>query len=108
LTIKYIELPPSGITLLSQSLPRNPALYAAHPNPFNPTTLVSFELRAASHVNLIIYDTLGRPVASLVNRWKSAGVHKTIFDGSALPSGIYLAKLTAGDFSAVQKLILLK
>ncbi|HEX7344660.1 MAG TPA: T9SS type A sorting domain-containing protein, partial [bacterium] len=67
----------------------------------------------ASHVDLRIYDTSGRLVATLVDGWKAAGKHQAIFDpkgagGSDLPSGIYLAKLTAGDHSQVQKLVLLK
>jgi len=79
-----------------------------HPNPFNPTTIASFELRVASYVNLGVYDTAGRLVATLVDGWSEAGTHKATFDGSDLPSGIYLARLTAGDWSAVQKLVLLK
>ncbi|HEX7344113.1 MAG TPA: T9SS type A sorting domain-containing protein, partial [bacterium] len=78
------------------------------PNPFNPTTAISFELRDASFVNLRIFDTAGRLVAELVNGWREAGSHEVTFDGSALPSGIYLARLTAGDYSRVQKLALLK
>jgi len=88
-------------------------LHPPHPNPFNATTVASFELPVASHVDLRIYDTSGRLVATLVDGWKAAGKHQAIFDpkgagGSDLPSGIYLAKLTAGDHSQVQKLVLLK
>jgi hypothetical protein len=81
---------------------------SVQPNPFNPTTVVSFELRDASYVSLRIYDTAGRLVETLVNGWRDAGDHQITFDGSGLPSGIYFAKLTAGDFSQVQKLVLLK
>jgi flagellar hook assembly protein FlgD len=85
----------------------------SHPNPFNASTVASYELRAASHVSLRIYDTAGRLVAALVDEWKPAGKHQAIFDpkgagDSDLPSGIYLARLTAGDFSAVQKTVLMK
>ncbi len=78
------------------------------PNPFNPSTVISFELRAASFVSLRVYDTAGRLVTTLVDGWREVGEHEVTFDGSALPSGVYLAKLTSGDFSAVQKLVLLK
>jgi hypothetical protein len=78
------------------------------PNPFNPTTAISFKLQAASHVSLRIYDTAGRLVAQLVNGWQDAGDHQITFDGSGMPSGIYFAKLKAGEISQVQKLILLK
>jgi len=79
-----------------------------HPNPFNPSTVASFELRVPSHVSLRVYDTAGRLAATLVDGWREAGAHKATFDGSDLPSGIYLARLTAGDIQETQKLILLK
>jgi len=83
-------------------------LLPAFPNPFNATSVTSYGLRVPSHVSLRVYDTAGKLVATLVNEWKPTGMHQATFDGSDLPSGIYLAKLTAGDFSAVQKLVLLK
>ncbi|RJP78526.1 MAG: T9SS C-terminal target domain-containing protein [Candidatus Zixiibacteriota bacterium] len=80
----------------------------ASPNPFNPTTALSYELSAAGHVNLKVYDTAGREVAILVNSRQDAGYHNATFDASHLPSGTYFARLTAGNFTQVQKLILLK
>jgi hypothetical protein len=82
--------------------------FALSPNPFNPTTVLRYELRDASYLSLRIYDTAGRSVAELVNGWRDAGNHEVTFNGSNLPSGIYFAKLEAGDYSQVQKLILLK
>ena len=81
---------------------------SVQPNPFNPTTALSYELRDASYVSLNIYDTTGRLVTELANGWRDAGTHQITFDGSGLPSGIYFAKLRAGDYSQLQKLILLK
>jgi hypothetical protein len=78
------------------------------PNPFNPTTALSFKLQAASQVSLKIYDTAGRLVVTLVDGWRDAGTHSATFDGSMLASGIYLAKLQAGEVSSVQKLVLMK
>ncbi|HEX7343714.1 MAG TPA: right-handed parallel beta-helix repeat-containing protein, partial [bacterium] len=78
------------------------------PNPFNPITVASFELRVSSYISLRIYDTAGRLVKTLVDGWREVGAHEVTFDGSQLPSGIYFADLTAGDYSQVQKLILLK
>jgi hypothetical protein len=66
------------------------------------------EMPVASHVSLKVYDTAGRLVATLVEGWMSAGEHQTTFDGSKLSSGVYLARLQAGEFTAVQKLVLLK
>jgi len=83
-------------------------LHPCSPNPFNPTTVLSFELRAASFVRLSVYDISGRLVAALVDGWRDAGEHEVTFDGSGLAAGIYLSRLTTGDRSAVQKLILMK
>lgn len=78
------------------------------PNPFNPTTVASYELRVASQVSLKVYDTAGRLIITLVEGRQEAGDHRVTFDGSKLPSGVYLAQLTAGEFTATQKLILIK
>jgi hypothetical protein len=94
-----------------QAVPLQPTsfrLWGAYPNPFNPTTAISYELRAASHISLKIYDTAGRLVATLVDGWHEAGEHKATFDGSSLSSGLYLLRLQAGEFSAAQKMVLLK
>ncbi|RJP77403.1 MAG: T9SS C-terminal target domain-containing protein [Candidatus Zixiibacteriota bacterium] len=78
------------------------------PNPFNPTTALSFELRAASYVSLKVYDTAGREVRTLVEGWQEAGTREAILDATELPSGIYFARLQAGEFTQTQKLVLLK
>jgi len=92
-------------------------LHPCHPNPFNPSTVLSFDLPAASLVKLEVFDINGRDVGAHCMRPEGlgtrsvplqAGTHQIPFDGSGLPSGIYLARLTAGDFSAVQKLVLMK
>ncbi|MCX6640423.1 MAG: T9SS type A sorting domain-containing protein [bacterium] len=97
-------------------------LYPPHPNPFNPTTTLTFTLPHAATVSLEVFDINGRCVgvglaptrfqgarsAPLQETWYNAGTHTIPFDGSDLPSGIYFARLTAGDWSAVQKMVLLK
>jgi len=84
------------------------SLYPSRPNPFNPTTAISFQLAANSLVSLKVYDTAGRLVATLVDGWREAGTHEVTFDAAGLPSGVYVYRLQAGDFSASQKLALLK
>jgi hypothetical protein len=88
-------------------MPNTPALRIS-PNPFNPSTAASFELRAASYVTLRVYDTAGREVATLVNGWREAGSHEVTFDASGLPSGVYLGHLTAGGQTAITKMVLMK
>ncbi len=75
-----------------------------HPNPFNPTTSISFNLPAAGQVSLKVFDISGKEVAGLVDNYLEAGRHSINFDASALSGGVYFYKLTAGDFSEVKKM----
>ena len=75
------------------ALPTKNRLYSAHPNPFNPVTVLSFELRVPSYVNLAVYDISGRLVKELVNGWRDAGSHEVTFDGTDLASGVYIYRL---------------
>jgi hypothetical protein len=90
------------------STPTSFALIGVFPNPFNPTTVISYELRAASYTSLKVYDTTGRLVATLVNGMREAGTHQVTFDGSGLASGIYLYILQADGNTAAGKLMLVK
>jgi uncharacterized delta-60 repeat protein len=107
-TILVIILPYVGT--MNQGTDPQPFSFevTASPNPFNLSTAISFRLQAASHVSLRVYDTAGRLVSTLVDGWREAGTHEVTFDGSDRPSGLYFAKLTAGDFSQVQKMVLMK
>jgi hypothetical protein len=84
------------------------ALHQSYPNPFNPTTTITYTLPKTSKVTLSIYDILGREVSVLVNEKRDAGVHEVKFDGSGLASGVYLYRLQAGNFVQTRKLLLLK
>ncbi|NQS96981.1 MAG: T9SS type A sorting domain-containing protein [candidate division Zixibacteria bacterium] len=83
-------------------------LHPCSPNPFNPSTVLSFELRDASSVELIVCDILGREVARLAEGYYSPGEYDVVFDGSSLSSGIYFACLQANDLSRTQKILLIK
>jgi len=89
-------------------VPAEFSLHNAHPNPFNPTTAISYQLSAISFVNLSVYDLSGRKVTELVDGWQEAGSHEVIFNASNLASGIYLYRLNAGSFNASGKMILMK
>ncbi|HEY3296450.1 MAG TPA: T9SS type A sorting domain-containing protein [bacterium] len=79
------------------------------PNPFNPTTTISFDLPEAGHVSLRVYDVAGREVASLVNGPMAAGRQQVSFEGRNLPSGLYFYCLKTGSgFSATKKMLLVK
>ncbi|MCX6169754.1 MAG: T9SS type A sorting domain-containing protein [Ignavibacteriales bacterium] len=79
-----------------------------YPNPFNPTTRIQFGLPANAHTKLTIYDMLGREIATIVNADLGAGYHEVEFNGSNLPSGIYIYRIQAGEFTSVKKMILMK
>ena len=88
--------------------PREFSLEQNYPNPFNPVTHLEFGISDLEFVSLKVYDVLGNEIKTLVNEIKSPGVYKVEFDGSNLSSGIYYYKLTAGEFSEVKKMTLLK
>jgi CubicO group peptidase (beta-lactamase class C family) len=94
--------------LAEEGSPDSFVLCPAHPNPFNPLTAISFQLPALSFVNLTVYDVSGRLVATLANGWLDAGVHEVTFDGSGLASGVYVYLLEAGEFTASEKMVLIK
>ena len=79
-----------------------------NPNPFNPSTTLRFDIAQAGNVSLIIYDLTGREVAKIIDGFQTAGSHSVTFDGINLASGLYFARLNAGNFSQTQKLLLLK
>jgi hypothetical protein len=107
-----------GIKNISTEIPLNFSLYQNYPNPFNPTTNIRFSVPHPSEggaydVGLIIYDVLGRKIASLIiHEGLQPGTYEVNWDGSSYSSGIYYYTLSAGDASAplsiTRKMILLK
>jgi len=79
-----------------------------HPNPFNPSTTISYSLPKSTQVNLVVYNALGQQVVELVNETMDAGTHQVNFDASQLTSGMYFYKIQTGDFSKTMKMMLLK
>ncbi len=79
-----------------------------YPNPFNPRTVISSQLPAASHVRLVVYDVLGREVAVLADERRTAGTYRDTFDAGGFSSGVYIYRLTAGQFVESRSMILLR
>jgi hypothetical protein len=79
-----------------------------YPNPFNPRTAISYQLSADSFVTLVVIDILGREVSSLVHAKQAAGSYRVEFNAGKQTSGVYFARLRAGDFLKTIKLILTK
>ncbi|MBT7020465.1 MAG: T9SS type A sorting domain-containing protein [Candidatus Marinimicrobia bacterium] len=90
------------------AVPENFALSAAYPNPFNPTTTVNYRIPQDSNVKVEVYAMTGQLVTELVNQNQTAGYYQITWNAGTQPSGIYFVKLTAGNFSQIQKVMLVK
>ena len=96
-------------TIKEQStLPDHIVLHDAYPNPFNPSTMIRFDLKQIDHVRLNIFDLKGRHVASLVDEIMHSGNHQVPWNPVALPSGVYLVDLKTGKKSFKQKITYIK
>jgi autotransporter-associated beta strand protein len=84
------------------------ALDQNFPNPFNPATVIRYQLPAAGYVSLKVYDMLGREVATLVNEQKPAGSYHVAFDAHLLPSGVYFYSLQSKSFKETKEMVLIK
>jgi hypothetical protein len=89
-------------------LPSQFDLFQNSPNPFNPTTSIRYAVSNKIFVSLKVYDVLGKEIKTLVSEDKFPGTYEVSFDGQTLASGIYICTLTAGEFSASKKLVLVK
>ena len=83
-------------------------LFQNFPNPFNPSTKISWQSPVGSHQTIKVYDVLGNEIATLVDEYKPAGMYNVQFTINNLASGVYLYKLQAGEFVETKKMILLK
>lgn len=83
-------------------------LFQNYPNPFNPTTTINYLLKEPGFVSLKVYDILGKEIAVLVNKTKTAGYYKVIFNASNLPSGLYIYRMTVNNFKLSKKMFLIK
>lgn len=104
--VKVERIPTNG-------LPQEFALSANYPNPFNPTTYITYDLPAKSHVRLTVFNAMGQIVSRLVDKEQTAGSYRvswngTNMDGSAAPSGIYFYRLEGDGFAKTMKMTLMK
>ncbi|MBI3195217.1 MAG: T9SS type A sorting domain-containing protein [Ignavibacteriae bacterium] len=99
-----------------EELPRTTALHDCFPNPFNPLTVIRYQLSEDMHVKLSVFNTLGREVATLIEEFQEAGYKSVEFDATSLPSGVYFYRLVAkaiplgqaGTFTDMKKMLLAK
>ena len=99
---------PVAIEPAAPGLPTTFALLPAYPNPFNPSTTLRYDVAAAGHVRITVFDALGREIALLVSEEHTAGRHEISFNAQGLPSGLYLVRMEAGGGVQTQRVTLLK
>lgn len=102
-----------ALSAASPSLPKAFGLDQNYPNPFNPTTQVRFALPTNAHVRLTVFNVLGQEVKTLVDQDMAAGTHEVTWngrneDGGQVSSGIYFYRISADNFSATKKMMMLK
>lgn len=117
LMLDYVRIDATPITVKITDpiagTPKNYKLHPNYPNPFNPSTIIRYELPASHKVTLKIYNTLGQEVRTLVDREQTAGLYSVQWDGKnnfgqPVSSGIYIYRLQAGSYTKSMKLMLIK
>lgn len=102
-TYKY-----SNVVEINFNSPAFFSLEQNFPNPFNPSTLIKYNIPEMSNVELKVFDITGQEVAALVNELQEAGQHTVMFDAASLSSGVYFYKIKAGNYTAQKKMLLIK
>ena len=97
-----------SVNQISGEISERFSLHQNYPNPFNPYTKIKFDITKLSDVKLVVYDLLGREMATLVNERLKAGTYEVDFEGRELPSGVYFYKLEADGFVDVKKMVLIR
>jgi hypothetical protein len=109
--IELISIEPgqsTGIANHQETLPKSFVLSQNYPNPFNPTTKISYSIPASAKVVIKVYDAAGREIETIENSERSAGTYVVSFNAKQLSSGIYYYRLTANNYSATKKFVLIK
>jgi hypothetical protein len=99
---------PTGINNISADIPKEFNLYNNYPNPFNPETIIEFDIPTSTIVTIIIYDALGREVKTLVNQVLSPGKYEINWNASGYSSGIYFYRIITEKYSATKKMLLIR
>ena len=112
-TIEFMISDANGMMIMKSfifnySPPKDFKLEQNYPNPFNPTTTIQYQLPSDARVTLKVYDILGGEVATLVNEEQEAGYREVQFNGSNIASGMYIYRLTSGNFSSIKKMLMIK
>ncbi len=105
ITLKHATI---GITQISSTIPASFNLYNNYPNPFNPNTIIDFDVAKAQNVKIKIYNSLGEQVSVIADQYFSPGKYSVDFDGSRLASGVYFYSLESDNVYQVKRMVLVK
>jgi len=100
--------PPDAMPSVQTTMPKEYALDSPFPNPFNPTTVIRYQLPVASRVNIQVFNMLGQVVATLLDGIQTAGYKEVRWNSAGATSGVYFCRLSAGNFVQTRKMVLLK
>jgi hypothetical protein len=104
----FIQFTLTDVEVTENFIPTEIMLYPNYPNPFNPTTTISFSLPSSQIVNIKVYNMLGEEVADFSNQFYSAGLNEVNFNANELASGVYIVSLEANTMRLSQKIALMK
>ncbi|MDD8018674.1 MAG: T9SS type A sorting domain-containing protein [Bacteroidota bacterium] len=99
---------PTSVQFADATVPKQFSLSQNYPNPFNPSTVINYQLPVSSHVTVKVFDEAGKEVAVLVDEQKNAGKYSVQWNSVSYASGVYFARMTAGNFLETKKLLLMK
>jgi hypothetical protein len=105
--VMVTELESEGVSDVAQT-PQSTALGINYPNPFNPSTSITYDIVQPGPVSLVVYNIVGEKVATLVDELQISGNYEVTFDAGHLPSGLYFYQLTTVEFDATRKMMLVK
>lgn len=106
LTLRYETI--IGINPVSNEVPHSYTLSQNYPNPFNPVTKIRYSIPESANIRITVYDINGKEIKTLVNQWLNTGIYESDFDGSNMASGVYFYSLTASNYTATKKMVLIK
>jgi hypothetical protein len=101
------------LSVIESSVPVTYSLHQNYPNPFNPITTIRYDLPEAGHVNVVIYDMMGRQIKQLISGTEDAGRKSVVWDstndyGKPVSAGVYMYRIQTGEYIQTKKMVLLK
>lgn len=100
--------PPVSVNQIGSNIPTSFSLYQNYPNPFNPVTTIKFDVAKSENIKIVVFNTLGAEVKTVLNERKNPGTYEVKFDASGLPSGVYFYRMITSTYTNTKKLVVVK